>query len=50
MEAIGSELNLTKPAIFQSAIDGKIIEEFGHLATIMQREPFDFQIECGGEN
>ena len=50
MEAIGSELQLFEPPVFQSAIQGENVQEFGPLATIIQGAPIDFQIEGGGEN
>ena len=50
MEAIGSELNLFEPSLFQSAVVGESDQEFGPLATITPGAPIDFQIEASGNN
>ena len=50
MEEVGSELNLFKPFILLSALIGEMGLDFPPLATIIQRDPIDFQIEGSGKN
>ena len=50
MEAVGSELNLFEPPLFQSAVVNEFIQEFAPIATIIQNSPIDFTIESAGRN
>ena len=50
MEAVGSELNLFEPFMNQTAVIGETVQEFAHVATIIQGAPIDFQIEGNGKN
>ena len=46
---MGSELNLFETFMNQTAVIGKMVQEFAPLATIIQAAPINFQIERSGK-